>query len=251
MNVYQIVFSPTGGTQKVTDHLTAQWDAAKIDLSAPDFQAPAALEADALAFIAVPSFGGRVPQIAIDRLKAVPGNGARAVLVCVYGNRAWEDTLTELQDAAEEAGFAVVAAVAAVAEHSIFRQFAAGRPDAQDAAELTGFTEKILAKLAAGDTSTPQLEGSHGTYKDRGKGSMQPEADRKCNACGICAAQCPVGAIDPANPRKTDKDKCFGCMRCVSVCPQKSRGLNPVLIKGAGLALGKVLGGHKENYLYL
>ena len=80
---------------------------------------------------------------------------------------------------------------------------------------------------------------------------MQPEANKKCVSCGICAAQCPVGAIDPADPRKTDKDKCFGCMRCVSVCPQQARGLNPLLLKGAGVAMAKVLGGHKENFLYL
>jgi len=252
MSIYQIVFSPTGGTQKVTDILTAQWETKKIDLSDPkvDFSA-IALSKDDLAFVAVPSYGGRVPEVAIDRMKVISGNGAKAILVCVYGNRAWEDTLTELQDTLEAAGFTCVAAVSAVAEHSILRQFGAGRPDADDAAQLADFTAKILAKLDSGDNSTPALEGSHGTYKERGKGSMQPEANKKCVSCGICAAQCPVGAIDPADPRKTDKDKCFGCMRCVSVCPQQARGLNPLLLKGAGVAMAKVLGGHKENFLYL
>ena len=72
-----------------------------------------------MAVIAVPSYGGRVPGTAAGRLGAIRGNGARAVLVCVYGNRAYEDTLVELQDIAKQAGFRVTAAVAAVAEHSI------------------------------------------------------------------------------------------------------------------------------------
>ena len=37
------------------------------------------------------------------------------------------DTLVELEDAAKQAGFQVIAAVAAIAEHSIARQFAAPR----------------------------------------------------------------------------------------------------------------------------
>ena len=59
------------------------------------------------------------------------GNQARAVLVCVYGNRAYEDTLIELKDVADKAGFVPAAAVATIAEHSIMHKFAAGRPDGQ------------------------------------------------------------------------------------------------------------------------
>ena len=58
------------------------------------------LTQDDLAVIAVPSYGGRVPTPAAERLAALHGNGARAVLVCVYGNRAYEDTLVELEDTA-------------------------------------------------------------------------------------------------------------------------------------------------------
>ena len=66
--------------------------------------------------VSVPSYGGRVPAIAIDRLRKIAGNGAKAVLNCVYGNRAWEETLTELQDTLEGQGFTCVAALATVAE---------------------------------------------------------------------------------------------------------------------------------------
>ena len=38
MNVGQIIFSPTGGTQKAADLLCRRWNVlCKIDLSAPDF----------------------------------------------------------------------------------------------------------------------------------------------------------------------------------------------------------------------
>ena len=103
-----------------------------------------------LCLVAVPSYGGRVPGVNAERLRRITGNGAKAILVCVYGNREWDDTLTELQDVLEALGFVCVAAVAAVAEHSMFRQFAAGRPDREDAAQLSAFAGKIREKLDAG-----------------------------------------------------------------------------------------------------
>lgn len=139
MSVFEIVFSPTGGTQKVSGLVAGALDknTVTVDLtdSGLDFSAVSMTEDD-VAVISVPAYAGRIPAVVADRLGMVHGNGARAVLVCVYGNRAFEDTLVELEDVAKHAGFRVIAAVAAIAEHSIARQFAAGRPDAQDAAQL-------------------------------------------------------------------------------------------------------------------
>lgn len=128
MKMYQISFSPTGGTKKAADILTGalNGETEVIDLTNAhgDFGSVALTKED-IAVIAVPSYGGRVPGTATERLAKVHGNGARAVLVCVYGNRAYEDTLVEMLDTAKQAGFNVIAAVAAIAEHSIARQFAA------------------------------------------------------------------------------------------------------------------------------
>lgn len=71
MEVLQIVFSPTGGTQKVADIITAEWEkpVSGIDLTNPknDYSA-LNISQDDLAVIAVPSFGGRVPALAAERL---------------------------------------------------------------------------------------------------------------------------------------------------------------------------------------
>lgn len=80
-----------------------------------------------LCLIAVPSFGGRVPEIALSRLREIKGNGASAVLIAVYGNRAIDDTLLELKDTLVPLGFCCIAAVSAVAEHSIMRCYGTGR----------------------------------------------------------------------------------------------------------------------------
>ena len=253
MKLYNIVFSPTGGTKKVSALLTDALDGevALVDLtdSKQDFHTVSLTQED-VAVISVPSYGGRVPAVAVKRLCMVHGNGARAVLVCVYGNRAYEDTLVELEDAAKQAGFQVIAAVAAIAEHSIARQFAAGRPDAQDAKQLYEFARQIQAKLSAGDSTEPSVPGNR-PYKKAGGAGMVPKPTKACTKCGVCAAECPVQAIDKENPKKVDDKACISCMRCISVCPHSARKVNPVMLSAASLMLKKVCSERKDCELFL
>ena len=85
MNVVEIVFSPTGGTEKVANIIGGHWssNAVRIDLSDSkiDF-AKCNIEKDDMVLIAMPSFGGRAPAVAIERLKQIKGNGAKCTLVC-------------------------------------------------------------------------------------------------------------------------------------------------------------------------
>lgn len=251
MKLYEIVFSPTGGTQRAADMLAKGigGDAQTIDLSDVNFGG-ASLTADDAAVIAVPSFGGRVPAVAVERLGKIAGNGAKAVLLCVYGNRAYEDTLAELADAAKAAGFAVVAAVAAIAEHSIARQFASGRPDADDERTLAAYGEQIRRKIDAGDMHEPEIPGNR-PYKKGGGAPMTPKADKNCVGCGVCARKCPVGAIDRADPAKVDGKACIACMRCVSVCPHGARKVSGVMLAAVGAMLSKACAGRKECELHI
>ncbi len=253
MRAFQIVFSPTGGAQKVADTITSKWDkpAEKIDLSDPktDFTA-VSLEREDIAVIAVPSFGGRVPALATERLEKIHGNGAMCVVVCVYGNRAYEDTLIELNDTALKSGFQVIAGIAAIAEHSIMHQYATGRPDDEDRSQLQRFTEKILAKISSADMSAPQIPGNR-PYKKAGGAGLVPKADHKCNACGLCAEKCPAQAISRENPRETDSKKCISCMRCISICPQSARKVNSAMVSIAAMAIKKACSEKKSNELFL
>lgn len=253
MKLYEICFSPTGGTQKAADLLAKELaeEIRSVDLtdSRTDFSG-ISLQKEDTAVIAVPSYGGRVPEPAVHRLSSIKGNGARAVLVCVYGNRAYEDTLAELQDAAVQAGFSVISAVAAVAEHSIVRQVAAGRPDAQDQAQLHTFAEKIRTKLASGDCSVPSIPGNR-PYKKSGGTGMVPRPTGACVNCGLCAEKCPVQAIDRQDPKKVDNKACISCMRCVSICPHSARKVNGVMLAAVSTVLKKACSGRKECELYL
>ena len=149
MNVVQIIFSPTGGTRRAAEIIAAELGTAGavVDLTdaGADFSS-VTLNKDDVAIIAAPSFAGRVPALAASRLAQIRGGGAACVTLCVYGNRAYEDTLLELSDAASRCGFRVAAGVAAVAEHSVVRAYAAGRPDEKDVETLKSFAREIAAK---------------------------------------------------------------------------------------------------------
>lgn len=251
MKLYIIYFSPTGGTKKCADLLAESlgMPVTDVDVTVSGDSLPSLTPADAVV-LAVPSFGGRVPAVAAQRLQALQGNGARAVLLCVYGNRAYEDTLVELQDLAEKAGFRVIAGAAAVAEHSIVRQYGAGRPDAADARQLAAFGAKISEKLKTGMDTVPSLPGNR-PYKTAGSTGPVPKPTKACTFCGQCAKECPVQAIAPHDPRRVNSDACISCMRCVAICPQEARKVSCDTLNTISLALKNVCSTPKENELFL
>ena len=254
MSIYKIAFSPTGGTQKVVDRLakTFAGDVQEIDLtsSTTDY-AGYSFHADDICFVAVPSFGGRVPAPAVSRLASMTAHGAKAVLAVAYGNRAYEDTLLELHGILVKAGFRCVAAAAAVAEHSIMHQFASGRPNQEDLDELDQFAGQI--KTAIGKDvflDAARLPGST-PYREYHVIPLHPKAGKGCTSCGLCAEKCPVGAIPTGNPSQTDNDLCISCMRCVQLCPAQARTVNKLLLAGAVQKLKKACMEPKKNELFL
>lgn len=252
MGVYCMAFSPTGGTRRVAEILTSalasEWS--YIDMAKASFcgQEYSFTDADTCV-IAVPSFGGRVPRPAVERLSCMKGNGARAVLVCVYGNREYEDTLAELKATAEGAGFLCPAAVAAIAEHSVVRSVAAGRPDEEDCEQLRAFGAAIGAKLAEGEASCVAVPGNIPEPKEGGP-HAHPQAGDDCISCGLCVPSCPVGAISSDSPGETDGTKCISCMACVEVCPTMARALPSQMMQFLKEKLS-ACAERKENELFL
>ena len=245
-----LCFSPTGGTRAAADAVAAALSAncETIDLLRP--VSPRTFSADEVVLIAMPVFGGRIPGFALDQLKAFQGGSARAVTLAVYGNRAFDDALVELNDAAAANGFHVIASAAPVAEHSMVRSIAAGRPDSQDKTELAGYAAKILAKLDRGDDSVPTVPGSHPGKAEAGA-PWAPVVSEACVRCGKCAAECPVGAIPADAPNTTDASRCIHCMRCTVVCPTDARTLAAPMAEKLTGFLTQCAGGRRENELYL
>lgn len=216
---YSVLFSPTGGCRKVAGLLNPSGRVLDLEcLEAVKF------EKEDEVFIVFPSFGGRLPGFVADRFSSlVKGDGTPAVLVVVYGNRAYEDTLVEMEDLARANGFNPIGGVAALAQHSIFPAVAEGRPDSDDERTLGEFASRIEQKLKEGEGDL-KLPGNR-PYKPRSKGGPKIEVDAsRCVGCGLCQPHCPTGAVGE-NGRATDAALCISCMRCIATCPNGARSV--------------------------
>ena len=254
MSIYKIIFSPTGGTDKVADSFVQAFgqEAKTIDLTdfATDFHQISLTQED-ICMVAVPSFGGRVPAIAAARLEKIRANGAKAILIVVYGNRAYDDTLLELKTMLRNFGFCCVAAVAAVAEHSIMHRYAQGRPGHKDLEELAQFAKQIRQRIEEGRIPDDLALPGSSSYREHHGVPIKPVTKKSCTNCGLCAKKCPVQAISLTNPSKTDHKKCISCMRCISICPTHSRSINKILVAIAASKMKKSCSEPKKNELFL
>lgn len=244
-------FSPTGTTGKVARAVAEGigYPNETIDLSAP-LEAVSPSE-DTLLLAAVPVYGGRAPAVALERLSQIQGRGQNAVAVVVYGNREFEDALLELKNTLEGIGFRVPAAAAFIAEHSIVRSVAAGRPDEDDLKAARQFGADAARKLSAdGCPPAVQVPGNF-PYREFKGLPAHPKAGKSCVRCGKCAQLCPVNAIPAEHPETTEEEKCITCMRCTVVCPQGARTLPAPVLLASKTMLSVKASGYKKPQTFL
>lgn len=252
-----VYFSPTGGTRKAAKIIANAIAPTTAEIDITDHkqqEEPIELTPDDSILVAVPVYGGRVPAVAINRLKRITGHNTPAIPVVVYGNRDYDDALLELKSALEANGFKTVACMACIAEHSIMRVYAHGRPDAADTARLQEFGRQIkakLSKLKPGEIPIAPTVKGNPDYKIYNGVPLKPYVTKKCNLCGKCAALCPVEAIPVDNPKTTDKERCISCMRCMAVCPQKARKVSPIKVRLSTQMLKKACETRKEPELFI
>jgi len=227
-----IYYSPTGTSKKVLEGIMKGLDVSAvehIDLTPlKGASGSFAIPAGELSVFAVPVYGGRVPLTAAQRLKAVKGNGTPAVLVVVYGNRAFDDALVELRDISASQGFTALAGAAFIGEHSFSSDstpIATGRPDPRDLAKAEKFGELVRAKLEGSAKPVEVTLPGNRPYMVRGPSvPRSPDTTvESCTLCGVCADVCPTKSITVSDKVETLKETCTACSACVKVCPTSAR----------------------------
>lgn len=230
--LHTFFFSPSDTTRKYAKAMTDAFggESQLIDLTHGSCEIEYELIDGDTVLLISPVYAGRIPTMAADLFRQIDGHGMRAIVAVVYGNRDYDDALLELADIAVNDGFDVIAAGAFIAQHCIFPKVANGRPDASDMAVAADFMERAKESDKL-DIST--IKGNR-PYKKPGAVPLQPQTDEnECRSCGVCARECPIGAIDPVT-LETDKNKCITCCRCITVCDSHARKFKGIKYATAG-----------------
>lgn len=171
--------------------------------------------------------------------------------MAVYGTRAYEDALLELNDIMMERGFQILASAACIAQHSIVPAVGKGRPDEQDREEILKFAAKVLEKLEKGADCSVCVPGNH-LYKARMNMPVTPVCSPACIQCRTFESVCPSGAVCLENGAiVTGANHCMLCMACVAACTQHARILPPPLQEQMNQKLGALSSVRREQEYFL
>lgn len=235
-----VYFSPTKTSRKIVETMAMgikPKNTSHFDLTSPTFDSRAFNESKhELVIIGVPVYSGRVPIDATKRLQKLKANNIPTIIVVVYGNRDYEDSLIELRDIAKDRGFMPFAAAAFIGEHSFSSEgfpIAQGRPDTHDLNKATEVGCNIRGMIANNKIS--QLINVPGNHPYKALGVI-PETspitiDTICDKCGICVSVCPTASIQLNKITITDKTRCILCCACIKECPTNARVNDNDLVK--------------------
>ena len=244
MKIHRIVaayFSPTGNTEQLAKAIAeALTDASGLPVETIDFTRPEArtaqysFGADDLLVIGLPVYAGRLPNKILPFVQEnLKGDGTPSLTFVCYGNRAFDDGLSELVYEQKNTGFQPVAAAAFATQHAFAVSLAAGRPNEADQEEAKAFARDVWARVQAAGNATDFVELTvdgntpPGPYyrpkRMDGEPAMFLKAkplteEDKCVGCGTCVRICSMGSIDPSDVTSVP-GICIKCQACVTHCP--------------------------------
>lgn len=236
-SVRAVFYSATGTTRKVVETLgQALAEALSVPFDSVTFNTPQERETvhtfapDEVVVVGSPTYAGKLPNKLMPTFQSnLVGNGAAAVVVVLYGNRSYDNSLAELTAILRSDGFRTVGAAACVAQHAFAEKLAAGRPNQEDLDFIQSFAERVADRIRTGepfaelqvpgDAAAPYYvpKDEHGQPAKFLKATPKTDLE-KCVNCKTCARLCPMGSVNPEDVTQVN-GICIKCQACVRHCP--------------------------------
>lgn len=257
-----VCFSPTGTTKALVKSIARginHTNMELIDITKPnDREQTLVTVHDELLIVAVPVYMGRVPSVLSNWLNSIKADNTPTVCVVVYGNRAFDDALLELKDMLVNCGCKPIAGAAFIGEHSFSSAnlpSSIGRPDTNDLQLAESFgckiEETLNSELSVNTVNSFTLPGNFPYGGTKYLWHLDFIAvNNNCRQCGICAAVCPVGAIEAENSSIIDINKCTLCCACIKNCPQNVRTMKPGPMSDAAIRCTNFIERKEPEYFF-
>ena len=229
-------FSPTEGTKKAAELLAGclTQNPQYIDLTRRKLRREKReFSSQELLIAAAPVYGGQLPSLEDTLFSNLKGNQTPCVIMAAYGNRHYDDTLSQMKKILEERGFVCIGAIAPIIPHIYADKLGAGRPDETDEMIFKKFAVLVKKRIEDGEKtgfSSIDVPGNPVPDKKEMKPVQKYFDKEKCTGCQVCVQKCPVYAISK-DTLEIDEKKCISCMRCAVLCKRGARTYDASKVK--------------------
>ena len=237
-----VFYSATGNTRKVITRIAKniqeilQAPISYINYTRPqNRQASYSFGKEELVLFASPTYAGRIPNKMIPYIESYfSGANTPVIPIVVYGNRSFDNSLSELTDILSSNGFIPFSAAAIATVHAFSSKIGTNRPDENDLQQIDSFCKSASEYILNNENLVPiEVPGEHPAvtyYTPLGIDNQpvnflkaKPKTVKElCDNCGACAKACPMSAIDFVDNTLVP-GTCIKCQCCVKICHTKAK----------------------------
>lgn len=237
-----IFYSATGNTRKVITRIAKNvQEVLQVPIDYVDYTLPKnrlnhySFSPGDLVIFASCVYAGRIPNKMVPYIStSFSGTNTPAIPIVVYGNRSFDNALSELTDILSSNGFIPFSAAAIASVHAFSSNIGSGRPDENDLMKIDSFCKATSNYILNNENILPiEVPGEHPAvtyYTPLGIDNTpvnflkaKPKTHKElCDNCGVCAKACPMAAINFSDATLVP-GTCIKCQRCIKICPSKAK----------------------------
>ena len=241
-NITVVFYSATGNTRKVITRIAKNiQEILQVPISYINYTRPQNRQAshsfgkEELVLFASPTYAGRIPNKMLPYIEsAFSGTNTPVIPIVVYGNRSFDNSLSELTDILFSNGFIPFSAAAIATVHAFSSKIGTNRPDENDLQQIDSFCKSASEYILNNENLVPiEVPGEHPAvtyYTPLGVDNQpvnflkaKPKTIKElCDNCGACAKACPMSAIDFVDNTLVP-GTCIKCQCCVKICHTKAK----------------------------